>query len=255
MLDAANWLSMTTDPPNIDWSLARDNVLYVSSDKGKSWKKVRVQDEQSSQEAVLNDQIENSKTVRDAVCGTEELNGVAHEIVEATYDTLQNFKFESRVKYWVDPTAKRPVKATFAMKGEGFENFSTQLISLAPEFQLPNALVRILINDRQIGRKVFQTPQRSLPWPTDATSLNGRPFCCRTSRVAYQGSLTGACRIDNFFVLRPGMPWTDLPERYGPYSTVYNRFDELARNEGQLWVKSRLGLLSVDCRLRATRRH
>jgi hypothetical protein len=28
-------------------------------------------------------------------------------------------------------------------------------------------LGRILINDRQIGRKVIQTPQRSLPWPTD----------------------------------------------------------------------------------------
>jgi transposase len=28
-----------------------------------------------------------------------------------------------------------------------------------------------------------------------------------------------------FFVLRSGMPWRDLPERYGPYTTVYNRFN------------------------------
>jgi transposase len=26
-----------------------------------------------------------------------------------------------------------------------------------------------------------------------------------------------------FYVLRTGMPWRDLPERYGPYTTVYNR--------------------------------
>ena len=28
-----------------------------------------------------------------------------------------------------------------------------------------------------------------------------------------------------FFVLRTGTPWRDLPERYGPYTTVYNRFN------------------------------
>jgi transposase len=28
-----------------------------------------------------------------------------------------------------------------------------------------------------------------------------------------------------FFTLRSGMPWRDLPERYGPYTTVYNRFN------------------------------
>ena len=28
-----------------------------------------------------------------------------------------------------------------------------------------------------------------------------------------------------FYVLRTGMPWRDLPERYGPYTTIYNRFN------------------------------
>ena len=37
-----------------------------------------------------------------------------------------------------------------------------------------------------------------------------------------------------FYVLRTGMPWRDLPERYGPYTTVYNRFklDGLAAASG-----------------------
>ena len=26
-------------------------------------------------------------------------------------------------------------------------------------------------------------------------------------------------------MLRSGSPWRDLPERYGPYTTVYNRFN------------------------------
>ena len=28
-----------------------------------------------------------------------------------------------------------------------------------------------------------------------------------------------------FYVLRTGMPWRDLPARYGPYTTAYNRFN------------------------------
>src|SRR5580693_5059805 len=28
-----------------------------------------------------------------------------------------------------------------------------------------------------------------------------------------------------FWVLRTGAPWRDLPERYGPYTTAYNRFN------------------------------
>jgi transposase len=28
-----------------------------------------------------------------------------------------------------------------------------------------------------------------------------------------------------FWILRSGSPWRDLPERYGPYTTAYNRFN------------------------------
>jgi len=32
-----------------------------------------------------------------------------------------------------------------------------------------------------------------------------------------------------FYVLRTGVPWRDLPERYGPYTTAYNRFNRWSR--------------------------
>lgn len=42
----------------------------------------------------------------------------------------------------------------------------------------------------------------------------------------------GVPRVDDrrvlngiFHHLRSGSPWADLPERYGPYTTVYNRFN------------------------------
>lgn len=32
-----------------------------------------------------------------------------------------------------------------------------------------------------------------------------------------------------FYVLRTGMPWDDLPERYGPHTSVYNRFNRWSK--------------------------
>lgn len=32
-----------------------------------------------------------------------------------------------------------------------------------------------------------------------------------------------------FFILRTGASWRDLPERYGPYTTIYNRFNRWAK--------------------------
>ena len=38
-----------------------------------------------------------------------------------------------------------------------------------------------------------------------------------------------------FWVLRTGSPWRDLPERYGPYTTVCNRFNRWAK--AGVWVQ------------------
>ena len=32
-----------------------------------------------------------------------------------------------------------------------------------------------------------------------------------------------------FYILRTGSPWRDLPERYGPYTTAYNRYNRWAK--------------------------
>jgi transposase len=46
----------------------------------------------------------------------------------------------------------------------------------------------------------------------------------------------GVARVDDrrvingiFYVLRTGSPWRDLPERYGPYTTIYNRYNRWAK--------------------------
>lgn len=38
-----------------------------------------------------------------------------------------------------------------------------------------------------------------------------------------------------FYILRTGSPWRDLPERYGPCTTVYNRFNRWAK--AGVWLR------------------
>lgn len=38
-----------------------------------------------------------------------------------------------------------------------------------------------------------------------------------------------------FYVLRTGSPLRDLPERYGPYTTAYDRFNRWAK--GDVWLR------------------
>ena len=52
----------------------------------------------------------------------------------------------------------------------------------------------------------------------------------------------GVARVDDrrvingiFYVLRTGSPWRDLPGRYGPPTTVYNRFNRWAK--AGVWVR------------------
>ena len=51
---------------------------------------------------------------------------------------------------------------------------------------------------------------------------------------------------------RTGMPWRDLPERYGPYTTAYNRFNRWSRRGiwkrifDTLAAKSRDSLYLID---------
>ena len=52
----------------------------------------------------------------------------------------------------------------------------------------------------------------------------------------------GVARVDDrrilngiFYILRTGSPWRDLPERYGPYTSVYNRFNRWAK--AGVWLR------------------
>lgn len=52
----------------------------------------------------------------------------------------------------------------------------------------------------------------------------------------------GVARVDDrriinaiFYVLRTGSPWRDLPSRYGPYATAYNRYNRWSK--AGIWLR------------------
>ena len=47
-----------------------------------------------------------------------------------------------------------------------------------------------------------------------------------------------------FYILRTGAPWRDLPERYGPRTTVYNRY--VRWGERGVW-RGIFEALAVEC--------
>ncbi len=49
-----------------------------------------------------------------------------------------------------------------------------------------------------------------------------------------------------FFVLRTGTPWRDLPERYGPYTTCFNRFNRWSKNGTWASIMEKLQRLTSD---------
>src|SRR5262245_55218723 len=87
------------------------------------------------------------------------------------------------------------------------------------------ALGRILINDSQEARKVIQGSERSLAMARyDLTD-----FEWKVIKPLLPNKPRGVPRVDDrrvlngiFWVLRSGAPWADVPERYGPPTTIYN---------------------------------
>jgi transposase len=65
-------------------------------------------------------------------------------------------------------------------------------------------------------------------WALIAPLLPNKPR--GVARVSDRRVLNGI-----FYILRTGSPWRDLPERYGPYTTVYNRFNRWAK--AGVWVR------------------
>lgn len=131
-----HWMTEMIEPSNMAWSLVYDNAMFTSSDRGATWQKIRTLD--SAHNSADNDKNlrDAAATAKDAVCGTEDIDGISHETVEASYEYVK-YKTAHRDKYWVNPKTGWIAKSTTLTKQAGFESFVTQIIEPAPGLDLP----------------------------------------------------------------------------------------------------------------------
>ena len=134
---SGNWMSKSIEPENLPWSLVQGKTMYSSTDKGKSWKKVRTIDAAQSPAETKELLRERAKTARNAKCGNEDLDGVSYEVVEGTYDMLGQFNAEVKDKFWVHPETGYIPKLETRMKTKTFESYTLQLVEPAPNLKLP----------------------------------------------------------------------------------------------------------------------
>ena len=132
-----HWMTKMIDPANQPWVLTYKNTMYSSADEGKSWAKIRAVDSALNAENGLKARQENANTVSNAACGEEDLDGVAHDTVEADFNSLQSFKTENHYKYWVNRETGWISKVTYLSKAEGYEGFTTQTLEPVPDLSLP----------------------------------------------------------------------------------------------------------------------
>lgn len=118
--------------------LFRKGKMYVSTDKGKSWTFVREMDKGASPESVKEKLKADADTATDVSCGTEALDGVDHETVEATYVASTAQGATITAKYWVNPETGWMRKAVTSGMMGGTQSVTTQMIEPMPDLTLPD---------------------------------------------------------------------------------------------------------------------
>ena len=82
---------------------------------------------------------------------------------------------------------------------------------------IPLFLLRLIMPRSQLTDEQFALIRPLLP--PEMSGKAGRPF------LPHRRILGGI-----FWILRTGAPWRDLPEAYGNWSTVYERFRQWSQN-------------------------
>jgi hypothetical protein len=135
--EPGHWMTETIEPAGQPWVLTYNNTMYTSADEGETWTVLRELDSVQNQDAADRGLRENAETVKNAKCGEEVLDGVAHDTVEADYTMVSAGGMENHTKYWVNRETGYIDKTTYLMKSDAFESLTTQMIEKAPGLDLP----------------------------------------------------------------------------------------------------------------------
>lgn len=131
-----DWMTEMVDPPGMPWTLVAKDVMYMSTDRGKSWKKLRTVDSAQNMEASLDALKAAAKDATGIACGREEMDGIAYDTIQADY-VMAQYNSAHTDKYWIDPGTGWVRKLVTRTRMSGYETTATQLVEKAPGLKLP----------------------------------------------------------------------------------------------------------------------
>lgn len=134
--NSGHWMTEMITPAQMQWTLVHDDKMYTSSDKGKSWKKLRDLNSAQNNSASNQGLLEAAETIKNASCGQEDLDGVPHKTLEADYD-YPKLKTKHHEKFWVNVKSGWIAKSVMQTTTGSFSSTTTQIIEPAPELKLP----------------------------------------------------------------------------------------------------------------------
>lgn len=132
-----NGMTEMIDPVDDPWSLFVGDNMYMSTDKGNTWKFINSFDAEKNRENAKVALSNDLSSATDVKCGEEILDGTSYEIVEGNYIASAINGADIYEKLWVDPTSGWIAKSYRHMRSPAFESKTTQVVEAAPEFVLP----------------------------------------------------------------------------------------------------------------------
>ena len=93
--------------------------------------------ESGSGKTTLANLKENAKTVKNATCGEEELDGVMHDTVEAEFEATHGYKAQNHYKFWINQKTGWMTKAVYDSKTKSSSSITTQTMEAVPDLTLP----------------------------------------------------------------------------------------------------------------------
>ena len=133
-----HYLYAPVDPADAPYVLTWDGVAYQSADGDAPWIKAYEFDKQETRAAGIAMVEGQAATIRNAACGTDTIDGVTYDTLEADMTNETSFRYDIRSKYWIAPDDDGFIaRATTVMRAENFESLVTQTWERAPGLDLP----------------------------------------------------------------------------------------------------------------------
>lgn len=111
--------------------------MYMSHDKGATWGFVTDFDGEKGRADHKQAMTRDVKTARNVSCVQETLNDTLKDVVAGTYDSSVIAGAEIYEKFWVNSETGFIAQSFRHVKRTGFETKTTQVVTLNPDFVLP----------------------------------------------------------------------------------------------------------------------